>query len=144
MPAVVHRSMQRHGATGSQVPIRLRTCPNCQIVFKSKTGLFQHQSRKKNVGCFRAGILRLRHTWIKKRNDYHSTWRKKQVPELSRYVKSWLYHRHHQKHRLGLLTVRRKETQYGLVRGVLPVAAGWRSWKTQTRRSTCWLEVCVC
>ena len=85
MPAVVHRSMQRHCATGSQVPIRLRTCPNCQIVFKSKTGLFQHQSRKKNVGCFRAGILRLRHNWIKKRNDYH------------------------QKHRLGLLTVRRKK-----------------------------------
>ena len=82
MPAVVHRSMQRHGATGSQVPIRLRTCPNCQIVFKSKTGLLQHQSRKKNVGCFRAGILRLRHNWIKKRNDYHSTWRKKQVPEV--------------------------------------------------------------
>ena len=82
MPAVVHRSMQRHGATGSQVPIRLRTCPSCQIVFKSKTGLLQHQSRKKNVGCFRAGILRLRHNWIKKRNDYHSTWRKKQVPEV--------------------------------------------------------------
>ena len=78
---VKHRAMQRHG-TESDVPIRQRTCPKCEIVFKSKIGLMQHQSRKSNVLCYRAGIHRLRYEWKRKQMDYHNTWRKKHVHDV--------------------------------------------------------------
>ena len=78
---VIHRPMQRHG-NESQVPIRQRTCPACQVIFKSKLGLLQHQSRKTNVLCFRAGRKNLRYEWQRKKMDFHSTWKKKTVNDV--------------------------------------------------------------
>ena len=85
MVVVHHRSMQRHGA-GSRVPIRKRTCPNCHIVFKSKLGLLQHQGRKRNIGCYRAGVHRERADYVKKKMVYYSTWKKNQVPQVHKSV----------------------------------------------------------
>ena len=59
MGKVTHRNMQKHGL-GIETPIKDRKCQSCNEIFKSKQGLTSHQSRKKNVNCFRAGLHGLR------------------------------------------------------------------------------------
>ena len=55
MVRVQHRAMQRH-PQGLETPIKERTCSHCEQVYKSVLGLKNHQSRKSNYGCHRAGL----------------------------------------------------------------------------------------
>ena len=69
MGKVTHRNMQKHGL-GIETPIKDRKCQSCNEIFKSKQGLTSHQSRKKNVNCFRAGLHRKRNDWsVDKKNQ---------------------------------------------------------------------------
>ena len=48
---------------GIETPIKDRKCDFCEQIFMSKRGLTYHQSLKKNVNCYRAGIHRKRKYW---------------------------------------------------------------------------------
>ena len=65
MVIVQHRKQQNHGSTS--VHPTERTCKGCNIVFKSKLGLKQHQARRSNPICHRAGIKRMRAEFVKER-----------------------------------------------------------------------------
>ena len=84
MPAV-HRPMQRHGL-GNAIPIKSRTCTQCQEIFKSQQGLRNHQSRKSNTACFRTGYLSKRKDWINGRLLHQKSWRNKKIQHVHRSV----------------------------------------------------------
>ena len=48
---------------GIETPIKDRKCEFCEQIFMSKRGLTYHQSLKKNINCFRAGLHRKRKDW---------------------------------------------------------------------------------
>ena len=59
MVKVTHRNLQKLPA-GIETPIEVRKCESCDQIFMSEQGLAKHQSLKKNVNCFRAGLHRKR------------------------------------------------------------------------------------
>ena len=48
---------------GIEIPIKDRKCDFCEQIFMSKRGLTYHQSLKKNINCYRAGLHRKRKKW---------------------------------------------------------------------------------
>ena len=64
MVIVQHRKQQNHGS-GITVHPRERTCKACNVVFKSKVGLKNHQARRSNPKCHQAGIARIRGEFVK-------------------------------------------------------------------------------
>ena len=62
---IKHRSQQR--LQGVITLEKERRCSACRVVFKSKRGLFNHQTRSKssNPGCYRTGLNRRRSEWTK-------------------------------------------------------------------------------
>ena len=63
---VKHRSQQRIGLEVT-VPEIERKCKECNQVFKSKSGLRSHQTRKSNPACHRAGTIRKKTEWFKEK-----------------------------------------------------------------------------
>ena len=63
---VKHRNQQRIGLEVTE-PETGRKCEACKQVFKSKTGLLNHQARKSNPACHRAGALRKKKEWFKEK-----------------------------------------------------------------------------
>ena len=77
MSFVKHRTQQRMGLV--EIPEKERKCVACKVVFKSKSGLFSHQTRKSNPKCHRAGIHRMRADWVKGKLLHQRSWQKKKV-----------------------------------------------------------------
>ena len=73
---VVHRKEQRHGTGITVQSPKERTCTNCKEIFKSRLGLKNHQARKSNPGCHRAGILRMRAEYVKERSLAYGSFKK--------------------------------------------------------------------
>ena len=74
MVFVVHRKQQKYGSAITVHP-KERTCSACKEIFKSKSGLKNHQTRISNPRCHRAGIFRKRAQYVKERKSFTS-WKK--------------------------------------------------------------------